>query len=56
MSKVDDALTVITHNSHIFYPKVRMVSKTVGVTGIPVEDIAGNRRRKAIFYLIHLNR
>lgn len=42
-------------NLFMWYPKVRLVSKTLGVTSTPAKDITGDRRRKSISNFKSLN-
>ena len=41
-TKLDGAFTGMTLNSHIWYPKVRLVFKIVGVSCIPAKNVPGN--------------
>lgn len=42
-------------NLFMWYPKVRLVSKTPGVTSTPAKDITSDRRRKSISNFKSLN-
>ena len=54
-TKLDDSFTAMICSTHMGYSKVRLVSRTDGVTYIPEKNSSCNGRRKATFKLIHLN-
>ena len=55
-TKVGDAFTTMIYSTQIWYSKVRLVTKTEGVTSIPSKNSPCNGRRKDLFKHLHLNR